>query len=346
MINQPDTTTREGRHAIERASRKFRIQRTLHYFDKSQSWDDVAISQMSKCPVFSWPAYTYRIHPCDLAAWAETQKRDVWTYDGPEDQFKRNGNWAFRGEILAALNGAPAADGIVINPDRYWYEQSREADAEITELKRQIADKDGSIKNFLDEIEELQTDNADLIRKRTWITNQLADKDRCIAERNRLIVVLHSQVTNKDNRMEYLDDLIKAQAKTIGTLEERLGTATVTAQDWDEKKTDPSVIASSSGETVIASSGDLKIDPTQPNAVMHVPIVIPGPIEDYRPWTNRDVQDGTVLQWRDTDTTAALDYCNPHWCLLNGDQRDYGDLLRSLWRQLNGDRCGVRKEGE
>ena len=106
------------------------------------------------------------------------------------------------------------------------------------------------------------------------------------------------------------------------------------------------MIASSSGETVIASSGDLKIDPTQPNAVMHVPIVIPGPIEDYRPWSNRDVQDGTVLQWRDTDTTAALAYCNPHWCLLNGVQRDYGDLLRSLWRQLNGDRCGVRKEGE
>ena len=40
---------------------------------------------------------------------------------------------------------APAADGMVINPDRYWYERSREADAEITELKRRIAEKEAEI---------------------------------------------------------------------------------------------------------------------------------------------------------------------------------------------------------
>ncbi len=55
-------------------------------------------------------------------------------------------------------------------------------------------------------------------------------------EKDAEIADLKRQVTNKDNRMEYLDDLIKAQAKTIGTLEERLGTAPVTAQDWELKK--------------------------------------------------------------------------------------------------------------
>ncbi len=72
---------------------------------------------------------------------SETKKQDVWTYDGPEDQFKRNGNWAFRGEILAALNGAPAADGMIINPDRYWYEHYQKAQEEIGEFKRQLADR-------------------------------------------------------------------------------------------------------------------------------------------------------------------------------------------------------------
>ena len=147
MINQPDTTTMEGRHAVERASLKFRIQRS-HSF-KSNNWGDLS-SAFPDCPAFSWIPYDYRIHPDDLAAWAEAQKRDVWTID--ERVFLECNGMAkaplsgiprsVRNEIIAALNGAPASDGMVINPDRYWYERSREADAEITELKRQLADKD------------------------------------------------------------------------------------------------------------------------------------------------------------------------------------------------------------
>ena len=144
MINQPDTTTMEGRHAVERASLKFRIERnsTRLY---SENW----IGWTSSTGVFNWVDFSYRIHPDDLAAWAETQKRDVWTLSKDGDLF-RNGEvrgcgipyYANVQELIDALNGAPAADGMVINPDRYWYERSREADAEITELKRQLADKD------------------------------------------------------------------------------------------------------------------------------------------------------------------------------------------------------------
>jgi hypothetical protein len=146
MIQQPDTSTMEGRHAVELASRKFRIQELLK--NVMGEWGDYR--DMFKCPAFWWIPYDYRIHPDDLEAWAETQKRDVWTID--ERVFLECNGMAkaplsgiprsVRNEILAALNGAPAADGMVINPDRYWYERSREADAEITELKRQLADKD------------------------------------------------------------------------------------------------------------------------------------------------------------------------------------------------------------
>ena len=66
----------------------------------------------------------------------------------------------------------PAADGMVINPDRYWYghyqkaqEETAKLEAENAELKRQLAAKDGSIKHFLDEIEEYQKDTIDLNAK-------------------------------------------------------------------------------------------------------------------------------------------------------------------------------------
>jgi hypothetical protein len=147
MINQPDTTTMEGRHAVERASLKFRIQRLPRKFLNQQPCYDVFIMPDG---FFDWERNNYCIHHDDLQAWAEAQKRDVWTID--ERVFLECNGMAkaplsgiprsVRNEILAALNGAPAADGMVINPDRYWYERSREADAEITELKRQLADKD------------------------------------------------------------------------------------------------------------------------------------------------------------------------------------------------------------
>ena len=145
MIQQPDTSTMEGRHAVELASRKFRIQELLK--NVMDEWGDYR--DMFKCPTFWWIPYDYRIHPDDLAAWSETQVRDVWTMmgdcifaRGKTDRFVVVSSTMSECEILAALNGAPAADGMVINPDRYWYERSREADAEITELKRQLADKD------------------------------------------------------------------------------------------------------------------------------------------------------------------------------------------------------------
>jgi hypothetical protein len=137
MIKQPDTSTRAGRHAVELASDKFRIQFKTRPAGKDWCWVEV--------------------YPEDGAKTWSTQKRDVWTIDervilecngmakAPLSGIPRS----VRNEILAALNGAPAADGMVINPDRYWYERSREADAEITELKRQLAAKDGSIKIFL-----------------------------------------------------------------------------------------------------------------------------------------------------------------------------------------------------
>ena len=109
----------------------------------------------------------------------KTQKRDVWTTmgdcifaRGKTDRFVVVSSTMSECEILTALNGAPAADGMVINPDRYWYghyqkaqEETAKLEAENAELKRQLADKDGSIKHFLDEIEELQTDTIDLNAK-------------------------------------------------------------------------------------------------------------------------------------------------------------------------------------
>ncbi len=247
-----------------------------------------------------------------------TQKRDVWTFSNLS---KLCVNGLCKGTftpwqddsvktLLTALNGTPADDGIVISPDRYWYERSLEADAEITDLKRQLAAKDGSIKNFLDEIEEYQKDTIDL---------------------NAEIADLKRQLADKDIRMEYLDDLIKAQAKTIyesdrtiaeleaetdrltNRLRERNDkSATITAQDWDPKK--------------------------EPATVTH------GPIEEYRPWTMDDVRAGTILRWHDGGTavvTRVRDFG------LRFDHADYtfAELLRTEWRQLNGDRCGGRKEG-
>jgi hypothetical protein len=231
MIKQPDTSTRAGRHAVELASDKFRIQFKTRPAGKDWCWVEVYPEDGAK--TWSWDLNDFRIHPDDLQAWSDTQKRDVWTTmgdcifaRGKTDRFVVVSSAMSECEILTALNGAPAADGMVINPDRYWYERSREADAEITELKRQLAAKDGSIKHFLDEIEELQTDNADLIRKRTWITNQLADKDRCIAERNRLIVVLNTKLDEADSK-------------------------TVTAQDWELKK-EPATVSPGPIETIVS----------------------------------------------------------------------------------------------
>ena len=217
MINQPAISTMEGRHAVERASRKFRIQALSIFSSDRSDWKTSPRTPSGdQAILFDWRDFHFRIHPDDLQAWSETQAQ----------------------------------------------KETAKLEAENAELKRQLAAKDGSIKHFLDEIEEYQKDTIDLNAK----------------------------------------------------LDEAADRKPVTAQDWDEKK-EPATVT-------------------------------PGPIEDYRPWTNRDVQDGTVLRMLDTDTTADLAYCNPHWCLLNGVQRDYGALLRSRWRQLNGDRCGVRKEGE
>jgi hypothetical protein len=152
---------------------------------------------------------------------SETKKQDVWTYDGPEDQFKRNGNWAFRGEILAALNGAPAADGMIINPDRYWYEHYQKAQEEIGEFKRQLEESitDATIaKSVMNEAV-----NRGLVEIRTLpqkdVTGNTVGKYQ--------VEVWHPEATLIDKLdartqsvMGCLDDLIKAQAEIIRSLEE------------------------------------------------------------------------------------------------------------------------------
>lgn len=109
MIQQPDTRTMEGRHAVERASLKFRIQRS-HSF-KSNNWGDLS-SALPDCPAFSWIPYDYRIHPDDLQAWHDSQKRDVWTASNhaltlrgiERGEFYQNAGYTVE-ELLDALNG-------------------------------------------------------------------------------------------------------------------------------------------------------------------------------------------------------------------------------------------------
>jgi hypothetical protein len=108
----------EGRHAVELASRKFRIQVDSikgGYVDISTHGDDL---------ITDWHNHDYRIHPDDLQAWHDSQKRDVWTYSSSitgegigRVQLYRNGKgfYLFESityealdELLAALNGEPA----------------------------------------------------------------------------------------------------------------------------------------------------------------------------------------------------------------------------------------------
>ena len=115
-LKQPDTSTMEGRHAVELASRKFRIQRS-HSF-KSSKWVNILVGDHW---VFRWDLHRFRIHPDDLQAWHDSQKRDVWSAKGTIKrnaygpvQLYRNGEgfYFFKKitqeaieELLAALNG-------------------------------------------------------------------------------------------------------------------------------------------------------------------------------------------------------------------------------------------------
>jgi hypothetical protein len=162
MIQQPDTSTMEGRHQVELASRKFRIQELLK--NVMGEWGDYR--DMFKCPTFWWIPYDYRIHPDDLAAWSETQVRDVWTmFDecssfarGKTDRFQLRSSTIPNCEILAALNGAPAA-------------VTAKLEAEITELKKRLFDS-------MSETERTKEDRNRLNFKfERELKRQLADKD-------------------------------------------------------------------------------------------------------------------------------------------------------------------------
>jgi len=265
MIQQPDTATMEGRHQVELASRKFRIQYSDRRPNEHKKWKVTRSDLM----LLNWSLFDFQINPEDLQAWSETQVRDVWTIDEEQRLFC---NHVLKcvitfpcyncREIINALNGASAST-VISESERLT------SIREIDDLKHQIADRDAVIE----------------------------------AEKAAVTIA----------RQE-----IAEQRRSIAVLEEVVG------DYWDEKST---------GE---------KTDPTQPNAVLHVPIVIPGPIEDYRPWTGMEAQAGTVLRWLDSDTTASVTYSNTYWCIVNGVQNDYGRLLQSGWRQLNGDRCGIR----
>jgi len=446
MIQQPDTATMDGRHAVERASLKFLTQRRS---DESTEWEDYPdFTGMN----FDWEDYDHRINPDDLAAWSETQVRDVWTFSNLS---KLCVNGRCKGTftpwqddsvktLLTALNGAPAADmaeserltynkeinglksqlssyGVTVkawtnesrklkatietlkrqcketyvkstmarsvmdeavkrgwveirnlpqkdatgntvgkclkavwltgytteadtaklcatladmNRDREtratvsraWSEECTKLTRENADLKRQLADKDESIKHFLDEIEDLQTDKADLIRKRTWITNQLTDKDYYIADRDKMIGILNAKLDESDRVNAELEAEVTRLTNRLREMCNK-EPAPVTAQDWDEKK-EPA--------TVIASYGDLKIERAT---------VTPGPAEDYRPWTMEDVKAGTVLKWVKSAVTVLVTHVGPSDVNIMGRPVDYNGILCSGWRQLNGDRCGVRKEG-
>ena len=152
----------EGRHQVELASRKFRIQELLK--NVMGEWGDYR--DMFKCPTFWWIPYDYRIHPDNLAAWSETQVRDVWTIRGTRlfcgDEPCACLSFAKPDKILAALNGASAADGMVINPDRWWHEQFQKAQKETAKLEAQtIYESDRRIAELEAEVDRLRESNKE-----------------------------------------------------------------------------------------------------------------------------------------------------------------------------------------
>jgi hypothetical protein len=364
MINQPDTSTMEGRHAIERASRKFRIERnsTRLY---SENW----IGWTSSTGVFNWVDFSYRIHPDDLAAWAETQKRDVWTLSKDGDLF-RNGEvrgcgipyYANVQELIDALNGAPDAKEAqhqlselilaVINAELLHAEKLY-AEKEVTGDRLSRASTRGSyiaIKNLRRIIKELvdkavsgsdagipaetviassgdlKIEPAGVKVTPGWQTAtdpSYPDKDAETEAAKAAVTIARQEIAEQRVLIEQLsrlhadkDRYIAGRNRLIVVLNAKLDEVAsrkpVTASDWEPKKSPATVT--------------------------------PGPIEDYREWTCEDVQAGTVLMWHKDKGTVLVTYAGPADISIEAQRFDYDDLLHSGWRQLNGDRCGVRKE--
>lgn len=182
----------------------------------------------------------------------------------------------------------------------------------IDDLKGQLAAGDAQNNRQAQTIHQIDRINSELEAEVTRLTNRLRDVDAEIHE-------LKRQLTHKDGHIAELSQVIdRLEVIPYGEASRNA----VTAQDWEPKT----------------------IGPIHPNDVLQVPIVTPGPIEDYRLWTMDDVQAGTVLKWVKSAVTVLVTHVGPSDVNIMGRPVDYNGILRSGWRQLNGDRCGVRKE--
>ena len=179
MIKQPDTITHEGRHAVELASRKFRIQE-CQLGTYGNSWG-------SKNPwraAFIWDQYSYRIHPEDLQAWAATQKRDV----GPDAQqefedeinaaFKNLGREdrddLFRRGMEVINNGAKVSEASKLEAAHAAVKIARQEIAEqrklLESMNRQLCDKDAEIMLLRTQVKNMNKDK--LLKIHTTCVNE------------------------------------------------------------------------------------------------------------------------------------------------------------------------------
>lgn len=258
----------------------------------------------------------------------------------------------------------PAADGMVINPDRYWYGHYQKAREEAAKLEAEIAESKKRLFDMLSKTERTKEDRNRLnfkldsaatiarqeIAEQRVLIDQLSriltDRDdqnkrqaQTIYESDRTIAELEAEVDRLTNRLREMCNkessnlprpTLELTGKHYASVEEMLKaegvsdevmalylkykaqdteSKTVTAQDWEEKK--------------------------------HPSTVIPGPIEDYRPWTMDEVLAGTILRWHDGGT-AIVTAVRDGGLRVGDADYTFAGILQSNWRQLNGDRCGIR----
>lgn len=174
---------------------------------------------------------------------------------------------------------------------------------EIETLKRQLADRDAQNKRQAQTISAVDRSNAELESEVDRLTNRL--REMCNSEPSN---PPRPPLELTGNTYESVEELLKAEGVS---------------------------------DEVMALYLKHKAKDTEPKK--HPSTVIPGPIEDYRPWTMGEVLAGTILRWHDGGT-AIVTAVRDGGLRVGDADYTFAELLRKEWRQLNGDRCGGRKE--